>query len=324
MEPLRAVYKAHQGTCYVGKAENLAGSTLGKKLRGKVQLILTSPPFPLNNKKRYGNLSGEKYKEWLCGFAEHFSDMLKPDGSIVMELGNSWVKGRPIQSLLHIESLIAFLKNPKANLRLCQQFVCYNPARLPSPAQWVTIERIRFTDSFTHLWWFAKSDYPKADNKRVLRPYSKNMIRLLNKKTYNSGRRPSEHVIGESSFFTNHGGSIGHNFIELESMVPGRDVRFPNAMRIANTGSNDFFLKTCREKKITPHPARMPADLAGLFIEFLTEPRDLVLDPFAGSNTTGYVAEKLGRRWVSIEANHEYALQSRIRFADPSLHKIMS
>ncbi len=132
--------------------------------------------------------------------AKVFSDILAPDGSIVIELGNSWIAGRPVQSLLHLESLINFVKRPEAGLRLCQQFVCYNPSRLPSPACWVSVERIRTTDSFTHLWWMAKSDFPKADNRKVLRPYSTDMKKLIKHQRFNRQERPSEHHISENGF----------------------------------------------------------------------------------------------------------------------------
>ncbi len=313
------VHSTQLGTYYNGNSIDLLRSDLGDALRGKVQLIVTSPPFPLNNKKSYDNLQGDEYREWFASLATTFADVLTDDGSIVIEIGNSWMPGRPVQSLLHLESLISFVNNPAAGLRLCQQFVCYNPSRLPSPAQWVTVERIRVTDSFTHVWWMAKSDYPKADNRKVLRPYSRDMQSLLRRKRFNRGKRPSEHHISEDGFLVDHGGSITPNFFELEPMEDQRHVRLPNAFSLSNSGSNDFFLRTCRERGITPHPARMPAGLAAFFIQFLTDPNDLVLDPFAGSNTTGVTAERLGRRWISIEAKPEYAAQSLIRFEDPDL-----
>jgi len=315
----RIPHKTDLGTYYIGDSNELLRSELGKTLRGKVQLLLTSPPFPLNNKKSYGNFKGEVYKDWFVGLAKVFADLLTEDGSIVIEMGNAWVPGRPVQSLLHLESLIGFLKNPDANLRLCQQFICYNPSRLPSPAQWVTINRIRTTDSYTQVWWMAKTDFPKADNRRVLRPYSKEMKELLSRQNYNAGKRPSEHLISKDSFLTDHNGSIMPNLFEIEPMDEKREVRLPNAFSISNTQSNDFFMRRCREKGIMPHPARMPKGLAAFFIEFLTDPGDLVLDPFAGSNTTGFVAELLHRRWVSIEIKEEYALQSLIRFENPVL-----
>lgn len=312
----KPLYKTKLGKYYVGNSEELLVSRLGKKLKNKVQLILTSPPFPLNKKKKYGNLQGEDYKEWFINLSEIFSYLLTEDGSIVIELGNSWVPGKPVQSLLHLESLFGFVKNPNAGLMLCQEFICHNPSRLPSPAQWVTIDRTRMTDSFTHIWWMSKSENPKADNRKVLRPYSKQMIKLLESKKYNSGLRPSEHKIGDKSFLKDNGGSIMPNVIEIEPIDEKKEPRLPNILSIANTKSNDTYLNMCKEKGFKPHPSRMPLELASFFIKFLTDENDLVLDPFAGSNTTGYCSQKMNRRWIAIDAINEYGLQSKLRFED--------
>jgi len=253
-----------------------------------------------------------------------FADLRTEDGSIVVEMGNSWMPGRPVQSLLHLETLIGFVSNSEADLRLCQQFVSFNPSRLPSPAQWVTIERTRMTDSYTHLWWMAKTDHPKADNRKVLRPYSDSMKALIKRRKYNAGKRPSEHGISKDGFLNDHGGSIALNLLKLERIDEKRKVRLPNAFSASHTTSNDFFFRTCRARAITPHPARMPSGLAAFFIEFLTDTGDLVLDPFAGSNTTGFAAELLGRRWSSIELKEDYAAQSHIRLEDPILQDPLS
>ncbi len=315
------LHKTDLGRYYVGLSEDVLASQVGRSLQGRVQLIFTSPPFPLNKKKSYGNLQGKEYKTWFINLAERYSKLLTDDGSIVIEIGNAWQAGRPVQSLLHLEALMGFVKNKNAGLRLCQEFICYNPARLPSPAQWVTVDRIRAIDSFSRVWWMSKSDRPKADNRKILRPYSGSMRALFKRKSFNSGKRPSEHHIGERGFLKKHSGSIAHNVIELEPINDGEEVRLPrNVLRIANTGSNDFFLRTCREKGIVPHPARMPLEIVTFFIEFLTDRNDIVLDPFAGSNTTGFCAELLGRRWYAIEAVKEYGRQSRLRFKDPLLN----
>lgn len=312
------LYSTEYGKYYIGKCEETISRL---DIKGQVQLILTSPPFPLNNKKKYGNLEGDEYLKWFAGLAELFSSVLTPNGSIVIEIGNSWKKNRPVQSLLHLNSLIGFVSNKKAGLRLCQEFICYNPARLPSPAQWVTIDRIRAIDSFTHVWWMSNSDYPKADNRKVLRPYSKSMQRLISSGKYNAGKRPSEYNISEKGFLTDNHGSIAHNVLELEQIDDKRELRLPYSMfSISNTRSNDFFTKTCREREIIPHPARMPLELASFFISFLTDEGDIVLDPFGGSNTTGFCAERLKRKWISIEADINYGKQSIIRFEEPSLN----
>lgn len=318
------IHQTTLGSYRIADSIQFLRSEEGQSLRGRVNLILTSPPFPLNNKKSYGNLGGTAYLDWFSTLATTFADLLSPDGSIVIELGNAWEPGRPVQSLLPLQSLLSFVQNEQAQLRLIQQFVCYNPARLPSPAQWVNIKRSRITDSYTNVWWMARTDQPKADNKRVIRPYSKSMRDLLKRQSYNAGQRPSEHHISPESFFTDNGGAIAHNLFELEPMEDDRSPRLPNAFSFPNTGSNDYYHRTCRERGLTPHPARMPEGLAAFFIEFLTDPGDLILDPFAGSNTTGYVAECLNRRWLSFEIKDTYAEQAQLRFEDPIIEQFHS
>ena len=328
-------YKTNLGKLLLGESESIIKKQLTRYYKKKVQLIITSPPFPLNSKKKYGNLQGEEYKNWFANLGILLKELLTEDGSIVIEIGNAWEANRPVQSLLHLESLLAFVKD--ANLNLIQEFICYNPSRLPSPASWVTVNRIRVVDSYTHVWWMAKSDFPKADNRKVLRPYSDGMKNLLKRQSYNLGKRPSGHNISTTGFLKNNNGSISHNLLEFEQIEKDRINRLPeiisehisnyekeslpaNVLSLSNTNSNDYFSKTCREKGIERHPATMHPGLIAFFMEFLTDEGDLILDPFAGSNTTGYIAEKLKRKWIGIEVLKEYAEQSIIRFRDPDLN----
>jgi DNA modification methylase len=290
-------YETELGVMLRGNAEDAFLSSVLEEVAGNVQLILTSPPFPLNRKKKYGNRKGAAYVDWLAGFAPLFRKLLKRNGSIVIEMGNAWEPGRPVMSTLALEALLAFLK--RGDLLLCQQFVCHNPARLPSPAQWVNVERIRVKDSFTHIWWMSRSARPKASNRRVLKEYSPAMKRLLASKRYNSGKRPSEHNIGATSFLKRNGGAIPSNVLQF-----------------ANTATNDDYQRYCHKRNLPPHPARMPSGLAEFFIKFLTQPGDLVLDPFAGSNVTGATAQRLNRTWVSIEPNKDYVDGSVGRFPE--------
>lgn len=62
----------------------------------------------------------------------------------------------------------------------------------------------------------------------------------------------------------------------------------------------------------------MQPQLVEFFVKYLTSRGDLVFDPFAGSNTTGAVAERLGRRWVACEPVRDYVEGSRGRFAETS------
>jgi len=147
------------------------------------------------------------------------------------------------------------------------------------------------------------------------------MKQLLKKRKYNSGKRPSEHVISEDGFLKDHGGSIAHNFIELDALDENREVRLPyNVISYSNTNSNDYYMKACRANNIVPHPARMNQGIVSFFINFLTDEDDLVFDPFAGSNTTGATAEKLKRKWLTMEIDPEFADQSVYRFEDKELN----
>ena len=288
-------YKTNKGKAYNCSVEDFIDTEEFKKLSGTVNLIFFSPPFFLNRKKSYGNLSGSKYIDWFKGLATSFSELLTEDGSIVIEMGNGWMLGQPTMSTEPLEALLEFKKEGK--FHLCQQFIWSNPAKLPSPAQWVNIERIRVKDSFTHIWWLSKVDKPKANNKNVLVEYSDTMKRLLKRKRYNGGGRPSEHVIGAKSFFSDNDGAIP-----------------PSVLTFANTRSNTDYLNYCNEHNLKPHPARMPYELPEFFIRFLTDENDLVFDPFGGSNTTGMVAEMLSRRWVIIEKSSQYLNGSMGRF----------
>lgn len=303
----KLAYRTDLGAMFVGAFEDVVKSKKFVSSFEKAQLIFTSPPFPLARQKKYGNFTGVEYENWLAGYAQSLAGLLEPNGSIVMEVGNTWVKGKPVLSTAPLRALLNFLD--EANLNLCQEFFWYNPARLPSPAQWVNIDRIRVKDACSRFWWMSPSERPKADNRNILREYSDSMKKLLDKKSYNGGARPSEFVIGEESFNVNNGGAIPPNIFNAEEAPLLSDL-----LKVSNTKSSDQYLLFCRERGIKSHPARMPPEIVEFFIKFLTDSGDLVIDPFAGSNTTGATAEKLDRRWLSVEADLNYARGSRGHF----------
>ena len=290
-------YNTEKGICINEKCETVIEQYLTPNYEKSVQLIFTSPPFPLNRAKKYGNLSGDEYKKWLCDVIKSMLPLLADDGSIVIEVGNAWNAGEPTFSTLPMETLLEIKK--ECGLYLCQEFIYHNPARLPSPIQYVNIERVRVKDSFTRIWWFSKTPNPKANNRNVLTQYSKQMKKLLDSGKYNAGNRPSEHSISETAFNKDNGGAIPSNVIIT-----------------SNTNSQDPYLVRCKEKGIKIHPARMPSDIPNFFINFLTDENDIVLDCFSGSNTTGWCAETLNRKWISIEADRDYYIGSKSRFKE--------
>ncbi len=262
-----------------------------------VNLVLTSPPFALRRKKSYGNVGADEYLEWFTPFAREINRVLTKDGSFVIDLGGSWQKGEPTRSLYHFELLLN-LCGREGSFKLAQEFYWYNPAKMPAPAEWVTIQRIRVKDAVNTIWWLSKTDRPKANNRWVLTEYKKDMRYLL-KHGYNAGRRPSEHVVSEH-WNKDNGGAIP-----------------PNIIIAANTRSHDPYLLACKKRGLKLHPARFVEQVPNFLIRFLTEKGDLVLDPFAGSNVVGAVAEQLGRKWISMEIDQEYVLGSMARFEAP-------
>lgn len=289
--------RTNLGSAYLGDS-----NTLLKDIpSNSVNLIMTSPPFALQRKKEYGNVSPEEYVNWfVSSFYYDFHRILKEDGSLVIDIGGSWIKGSPTRSLYHYELLInlckkQYFKGKGYQFYFAQDFFWYNPSKLPTPAEWVAVRRIRVKDAVNTIWWLSKSEFPKASNKNVLKPYSDSMKNLI-KNGYKAKLRPSGHNIS-TKFQKNNNGAIPPNFIEL-----------------SNTESNSYYLRMCKENNIKPHPARFPMALPDFFINFLTDENDIVLDPFAGSCVTGEAAELNNRRWICIEVIKDYLIGARFRF----------
>ena len=261
--------------------------------RSSIDLVVTSPPFALTRKKEYGNEQEDAYLEWFKSFAEQFHRILKDDGSLAIDLGGAWKPGLPVRSLYHFKLLIMLCE--EYDFHLAQEFYWWNPSKLPTPAEWVNVRRIRVKDGVDTVWWLCKTPWPRASNRRVLQPYSDSMKTLLNN-GYKPKLRPSGHDIGKK-FAVDNGASIP-----------------PNLIAIPNTESNSSYMRYCKENGIEAHPARFPAALPEYFVRMLTDPGDMVLDPFGGSCVTGEVAERLGRQWACVETVESYLRGAKGRF----------
>jgi DNA modification methylase len=289
LSSIQPFYETHLGAAYLGDALDLLKQVPSET----VDLIFTSPPYALHFRKEYGNVDKEEYVGWFLDFAREFNRVLKPEGSFFLNIGGSYKKGHPIRSLYHFRLLISLVD--EIGFFLAQELFWHNPAKLPAPAQWVTVTRQRVKDAVEYIFWLSKSERPKATNLNVLNPYSKDMERLL-KKGYRAKERPSGHKI-TGKFMGDKGGAIPSNLIDC-----------------GNNSANDLYIKSCEKAGIKPHPARFPWHLPEFAIKLTTDPGDIVLDPFAGSNMTGSVAEKLDRDWIAFEVEEKYLKGSKFRF----------
>lgn len=301
---VQPAYTTRSGAAFCGDSMDL----LKMLPDNSVNLVMTSPPFALLREKEYGNRTQHEYVEWLAKFAALVREKLRDDGSFVLDLGGAYTRGSPARSLYNFRVLLHFCDD--VGFFLAQDFYWCNPSKLPSPIEWVNKRKIRAKDSVNTVWWFSKTEWPKADVSKVLAPYSERMKKLLKDpaKFYAPKKRPSGHDISDR-FGRDNGGAIPSNLLQ-----------------IPNSESNGQYLAGCKNLGIKQHPARFPSKLPEFFIQFLTEPGDLVVDIFAGSNTTGAVAESLGRGWLAFDSNREYLAASAFRFMDehPSLHDLQS
>ncbi len=289
-DQVQAIIHTELGTAYWADSLQLMADNMDAQ---SIDLIVTSPPFGLVRKKKYGNVDADEYVEWFRPFASQFKRILKPRASLVIDIGGAWKHTLPTKSLYQYELLIALCK--EFDFHLAQEFFWWNPSRLPTPAEWVNIRRVRVKDAVNSIFWLSPSPWPRASNRRVLIPYSDSMNVLLTN-GYKAKRRPSGHNISDKFSRDN------------KAAIP------PNLLAVANTESNSRYLRYCEEHNIPPHPARYPATIPEFFIRFLTNPGDTVFDPFAGSCVTGEVAERLGREWVCSEIEQVYLEGAKGRF----------
>ncbi len=295
----KPLYTTRKGKAYCGDANDLMRELQDES----VDLVITSPPFALQRQKAYGNEDQAAYVDWLLSFTPEIKRILKPTGSFVLDLGGAYQRGLPVRSIYQYRVLVKMCD--ELDWYLAEEFFWYNSSKLPSPIEWVNKRKIRAKDSVNTLWWFSKSTSPKANISNVLAPYSDRMAKLLSNKTryYEPALRPSGHDISEG-FNKDNGGAIPSNLLQ-----------------IPNTESNSQYLRFCKLVGTTGHPARFPSKLPEFFIKFLTDEGDLVLDVFAGSNTTGAVAEELNRRWLAFDLDQSYLAASALRFVRESAAK---
>jgi site-specific DNA-methyltransferase (cytosine-N4-specific) len=283
-------YSTSAGDAYHGDSREV----LATLADASVDLCFTSPPFPLQRQKAYGNVTADNYIEWIMPVVEQVHRVLTNGGSFVIEIGSGWNPGSPTISTLPWELGLRLTQL----FRLAQKYPWFNTRSLPSPTEWVCKQRVRCKEAVTELLWFGKCAQPYADNRAVLTPY------VRANRPRRAAHHPSGHKITPHTWHNGNGGAIP-----------------PNCFTRPGVAGDDY-MRRCKAAGHVVHPARQPPEFADFFIRMCTRPGALVLDPFAGSNTTGQVAEQLGRRWLSIEIQREYVAASRLRFTGEQAQKV--
>ena len=284
------VLETEKGVAFWAEAETAVAHVQDQE----IDLIITSPEYPLVKQKPYGNRVGDEYVNWLTGLACAWKRTLKDTGSLVINLQDVYQPDLPTLNLYQEKLILRLVE--ELDYQLCQKFVWHNPTKPPA-THWVTVKRVRVKSGFESFYWFGKTAHPKANNRNVLRPYSRKMLQTL--ATGGDQRRtgPSGHGHLTPGFARDNGGSI------------------PDNVWVAhNATSNDLYCRCCRSESIPIHPARFPDAPLEFLIKLLTDPGDTVYDPLAGSIKVGEVAERLDRQWICSERSLKYLFGGRHRF----------
>lgn len=266
----------------------------------RVDLILSSPPFPLQRKRRYGGPEPHQYVEFVLRSLEPLVGQLSPGASVVLHLGHDLFEPNSPARTMHQAELMLALRR-ELGLQLMDQ-LCWVGSKPPGPTQWASRQRMQLNSAWEPLLWLSPNPRSvKADNRRVLLPHSDRQRRLIAR-----GGEQRTAVYGDGAYRVKPGSFGG----QTEGMIAKNVLRFGS-----RCPDQDRYRAYARVEGLPVHAASMPLALASFLVQWLTEPGDLVADPFGGTVTTGRAAEVNGRRWVVTENVLEYLLGGRGRFA---------
>ena len=261
-------------------------SAMGHIDHGSVNAIITSPPFPLNRQREYGGWEPDRYLDILLEHIAAMKPLLTNDGSLVVSLGEVYLKGVPALNPYQEELVVAMRK---LGWSLCGRHVYVNPAS-PKTTPWVTKSRIRCARATETFYWWSPTPYPKANNREVLQPYSNRFLQTLAAggeiRAREGGARQSYPGL---RFRQNNGGRIPLNFTFA-----------------GHEGATSAYSRYCAANGLPRHPALMSAEVTEHFVRLVTDTGDLLYDPFGGSLRVAEVCKRLGRRYLASEKCLEY------------------
>jgi DNA modification methylase len=237
---------------------------------GKVDLIVTSPPYADARRNHYDSIHPDKFKDWFLTFHEPFYKALKPNGSLVLNIKDKVVNG--VRHRYVWQTIEALSKRGWFSI---EDYLWHKTN--PMPGYWPT----RLRDGWEYCFHLSKSERPYFNADAVRKPIGDWVTSRLAKLGQNDLTRQNS---GNASGF-------GRN---ISKWVGKHTVLPSNVISLALVGKN------------RGHPAVFPVDLPLFFINLLCPPDGLVVDPFAGSGTTGLAAISENRQCLLIDNNSEY------------------
>ncbi|WP_161544092.1 DNA methyltransferase, partial [Escherichia coli] len=189
----------------------------------------------------------------------------------------------------------------KLGLELMDRLQWVNRSKPPSPTHWACKQRVQLCSSYEPVLWFTNdASKVRSNNLRVLQPHSDQHLKLQA-----AGGENRTTFYGDGAYQLKSG-SFGN---KTEGTIPKNTLFYGNSC-----ADTRFCHSIARELGFPLHGATSPTRLAAFLIEFLTEPGDLVVDPFAGLHKVPIAAERLGRRWLATDKIMEWLAISRNLF----------
>jgi len=267
----------------------------------QADLIITSPPYADARRKHYDGVHPDEYVDWFLSFHEPFFNVLKPTGSLVLNIKDKVVDGVRHRYVWHtIEALCS------RGWFAIDDYLWHKTN--PMPGYWPT----RLRDGWEYCFHLAKSKRPYFNPDGVRKPIGEWVESRLNKLGQNDLARHNS--VNESGFGRDISKWVGKQTVLPSNVLSSDDPSEEDFIRSEDVPSNVVSRALVGKNK--GHPAVFPLDLPLFFIKLLCPENGLVIDPFGGSGTTGIAALAVKRNCVLIDNNPQYCEEAVRRLCD--------
>lgn len=270
------------------------------KINEPIHLILTSPPYPLANARKYGNVTEGEYIDWICATLEPVVKNLVDGGVMTLNISNDIFMPKSAARSLYRERLVIALYE-RLGLFKMDEIPWINLSKPPGPFQYASKRRVQLNVGWEAIYYFSNNpDKVITDNRRVLEPHTEKHLKLIQSGGVKQSAIKSDgaYRLKEGSYQNQTAGRIPKNVIFAGTACAG----------------NRQYKRDAEAMGFQSHGAMMPLKVADFLIRLFTEENQLVAEPFGGSLTTGRAAETLKRRWICVDPVVDYVLGGATRF----------